>query len=553
MDIGVHILGSVTSNETPGQKQELRGTKQDRSGFNGDDYYLQRSLKLARTTTTREEEEDNLSSSSSFAASYCKTIPFHQGIPLLRSASPLSSSDSRRQEQMLSFSDKPQALDFTKYVGLDNNCHNKSSLSPFLHQIPPPSYFRNSGGGYGSGGMMMNMSMQGNFTSVKGPFTLTQWAELEQQALIYKYITANVPVPSSLLISIKKSFYPFGSLPPSSFGWGTFHLGFAGGNMDPEPGRCRRTDGKKWRCSRDAVPDQKYCERHINRGRHRSRKPVEVQSGQTATATAASKAVTTTPQQPVAAGNSNNRRASNSNRSLAIGGGQYINPSTESLPNNNRVRNPQIYPSTVNLQPKESPVIHQKQRNNNNNNNPFEFGHISSDSLLNPNADTSKTYGSSYLDFSSNQDKYSGNHNHNSWPEELKSDWTQLSMSMPIASSSSPSSSHNNNNNAQEKTTLSPLRLSREIDLSIQTEETTMEPAAKKVNTWIPISWGNSLGGPLGEVLNSTTNSPTLGSSPTGVLQKSTFCSLSNNSSVSSPIAENNNRNNGDYFHYTTT
>jgi len=203
-----------------------------------------------------------------------------------------------------------------------------------------------------------------------------------------------------------------------------------------------------------------------------------------------------------------------------------------------------IYPSTVNLQPKESPVIHQKHRNNN---NPFEFGHISSDSLLNPN--TAKTYGSSFLDFSSNQEKHSGNHNHNSWPEELTSDWTQLSMSIPIASSS-PSSTHNNNN-AQEKTTLSPLRLSRELDLSIQTDETTIEPTVKKVNTWIPISWGNSLGGPLGEVLNSTTNSPTFGSSPTGVLQKSTFCSLSNNSSVSSPIAENN-RHNGDYFHYTT-
>lgn len=61
-------------------------------------------------------------------------------------------------------------------------------------------------------------------------------------------------------------------------GWGSFHLGFSG-NTDPEPGRCRRTDGKKWRCSRDAVADQKYCERHINRGRHRSRKPVEGQAG----------------------------------------------------------------------------------------------------------------------------------------------------------------------------------------------------------------------------------------------------------------------------------
>lgn len=46
--------------------------------------------------------------------------------------------------------------------------------------------------------------------------------------------------------------------------------------MDPEPGRCRRTDGKKWRCSRDVVAGQKYCERHMHRGRNRSRKPVEI-------------------------------------------------------------------------------------------------------------------------------------------------------------------------------------------------------------------------------------------------------------------------------------
>ncbi|CAF2032773.1 unnamed protein product [Brassica napus] len=464
MDTGTHVPGSVTSN--------VNGSpdlKEDRSG-------LPRSSKLARTTTMAEDKR----LSSPYAAPYSKSF----GFPLMRSA-----SDSLRQEQMLSFSDKPEAQDFSKYVCLDN----KNSLSPFLHQFPP-QYRSYSGGGYGCGGMMM--SMQG-----KGPFTLTQWAELEQQALIYKYITANVPVPSSLLISIQKSFFPYGSLPPSSFGWGTFHLGFAGGNMDPEPGRCRRTDGKKWRCSRDAVPDQKYCERHINRGRHRSRKLVEVQSNQTA---AASKAVTAQQQSVVAGG-------INRNRSLTTAA-QYINPSTDSPPNNSRV-----CPSTVNLQAKESP----KQRNNNSS---FEFGHISSDSLVNPNSAKS-LLGSTYLDFSGNQDK----HNHSSWPEERKSDWTQLSMSIPVASSSSsPSSTHIT---GEDKTTLSPLRLSQE------SEQETL----KKVNTWIPISWGNSLGGPLGEVLNSTTNSPTLVSSPTGVLQKSTFCPLSN-----SPVAESNN------FRYTT-
>ena len=45
--------------------------------------------------------------------------------------------------------------------------------------------------------------------------------------------------------------------------------------MDPEPGRCRRTDGKKWRCSKNVIPDQKYCEQHMHRGCRRSRKPVE--------------------------------------------------------------------------------------------------------------------------------------------------------------------------------------------------------------------------------------------------------------------------------------
>ncbi|MBA0831665.1 hypothetical protein Goarm_016116 [Gossypium armourianum] len=45
--------------------------------------------------------------------------------------------------------------------------------------------------------------------------------------------------------------------------------------VDPEPGRCRRTDGKKWRCSKNVIPYQKYCEQHMHRGCRRSRKPVE--------------------------------------------------------------------------------------------------------------------------------------------------------------------------------------------------------------------------------------------------------------------------------------
>ncbi|PKI53902.1 growth-regulating factor 1 [Punica granatum] len=105
------------------------------------------------------------------------------------------------------------------------------------------------------------------------PFTQAQWRELERQAMIYKYMVASAPVPPDLL-------FPLSSVPDShyssSLAGGSYSLRFGNAGGDPEPGRCRRTDGKKWRCSRAAAPDQKYCERHLNRGRPRSRKPVEV-------------------------------------------------------------------------------------------------------------------------------------------------------------------------------------------------------------------------------------------------------------------------------------
>lgn len=58
-------------------------------------------------------------------------------------------------------------------------------------------------------------------------------------------------------------------------------LRFSSSGSDPEPWRCKRTDGKKWRCSRDVAPDQKYCERHAHKSRPRSRKHVEVSSHST--------------------------------------------------------------------------------------------------------------------------------------------------------------------------------------------------------------------------------------------------------------------------------
>ncbi|KAL3500078.1 hypothetical protein ACH5RR_039171 [Cinchona calisaya] len=108
------------------------------------------------------------------------------------------------------------------------------------------------------------------------PFTAVQWQELEHQAMIYKYLTAGLPVPPQLVVPIRRSFEALSSrfFHPPTLGYCSYY----GKKFDPEPGRCRRTDGKKWRCSKDAYPDSKYCERHMHRGRNRSRKPVESHS-----------------------------------------------------------------------------------------------------------------------------------------------------------------------------------------------------------------------------------------------------------------------------------
>eukprot|EP00249_Psilotum_nudum_P006543 c19866_g2_i1 orf=611-2659(+) len=113
-------------------------------------------------------------------------------------------------------------------------------------------------------------------------FTMHQYRELRHQTLIFKYISYGLNVPADLLTPIRNSVLGSSGIAaaPHQFtniGWGNYHLGFTN-NTDPEPGRCRRTDGKKWRCSKEVVPDQKYCERHMHRGKHRTRKPMESQA-----------------------------------------------------------------------------------------------------------------------------------------------------------------------------------------------------------------------------------------------------------------------------------
>ncbi|KAF2295603.1 hypothetical protein GH714_033277 [Hevea brasiliensis] len=161
-------------------------------------------------------------------------------------------------------------------------------VTKLLHKSHPlrPITKRFSISGYGS--ESLNAVINGPSSGARGPFTPSQWMELEYQILIFKYLSASVLVPTELLTPLKRPFYfyPCGSsggfYRPDLLGWGTLcRMGYMGSPLDFEPGRCRGTDGKKWQCSRDVVGDQKYNERHMNRGRYHAGKPAD---GQTVTA-----------------------------------------------------------------------------------------------------------------------------------------------------------------------------------------------------------------------------------------------------------------------------
>uniref|UniRef100_A0ACD5ZKB4 Uncharacterized protein n=2 Tax=Avena sativa TaxID=4498 RepID=A0ACD5ZKB4_AVESA len=125
--------------------------------------------------------------------------------------------------------------------------------------------------------------------TAKSVLTFMQQQELEHQVLIYRYFAAGAPVPVHLVLPIWKSVAASSFGPhrfPSLVGLGSLCFDYRS-SMEPEPGRCRRTDGKKWRCSRDVVQGHKYCERHVHRGRSRSRKPVEGVSASAGAAAAA--------------------------------------------------------------------------------------------------------------------------------------------------------------------------------------------------------------------------------------------------------------------------
>ncbi|GLJ43556.1 hypothetical protein SUGI_0906120 [Cryptomeria japonica] len=455
--------------------------------------------------------------------------------------------------------------------------------------------------------------MHGIFGGTRmSPFTASQWQELEHQALIFKYMMAGMAVPPELLISIRKnhtlnmfstlSSPGLGSLRPN-LGWGSFHLGFAN-NTDPEPGRCRRTDGKKWRCSRDAVPDQKYCERHMNRGRHRSRKPVEGQTANqtsggaantggaannSSSATTTSLAAARSAANPANINATNNSISSNNNSNANLSSlanlrqsqqqhhtglkhnafassidasstpfqiplnvdrylngikseisGQYFEPTNSSLFNDNTWRSRMVTPTaktTNNLISFETRSLVEEapdfglgqmnllpltnQRNESQQQRPAGIRHFFDDwpTTTTAAAATTRDHRSAALSWSDMEHLRTAAAAASTTTSTSSA--TQLSISIP-SDFSSPTSPNN-------KLTLSPLKLSTArsedplvMDMGLgmgmglgihesdhhQRHHQRQQSHQQQHTSWIPITWESPVGGPLAEVLNSTTATP---------------------------------------------
>uniref|UniRef100_A0A7C9FCE2 Growth-regulating factor n=2 Tax=Opuntia streptacantha TaxID=393608 RepID=A0A7C9FCE2_OPUST len=317
--------------------------------------------------------------------------------------------------------------------------------------------------------------------------------------------------------------------------WGPFHLGFSN-STDPEPGRCRRTDGKKWRCSREAMPDQKYCERHMNRGRHRSRKPVEGQSGHSFSGSTPTTKLTNSSTLM-------NAVPSSTSATLVVPGVGASDSFSSDHPKSSHVNR----------------LLVDKQNSSQGMQDAIGLNFLSPTIGLHSSSDTfsiakvhipfaeSNPSGFTVLTSEPLFRPYTPSRDLNT-PEPDSQFSARPYVDDFLSSTSSPTG---------QRVTVSPLRLSGDLGMGLGVGSEW----SKKQSNWVPISWETSMGGPLGEALKTTSNSsdnrtnnvssslnlllrggegsPQLAVlSPTGVLQRKPLVSLSSSSAGSSPRAE---------------
>ncbi|KAF5731281.1 Growth-regulating factor 7 putative isoform 1 [Tripterygium wilfordii] len=407
----------------------------------------------------------------------------------------------------------------------DGPIYNSSDI----YDVVVPVDAGGSGAAASGGAVGVRTLSSGNMAAALGyPFTNAQLNELERQAMVYKYIVASVPVPPPSVPVPPQLLFPRTYSDPSApnSSCGGLNLRLSNG-ADLEPGRCRRTDGKKWRCSRDVAPDHKYCERHMHRGRPRSRKHVELQANKK----------TRYGYNPSV----NNINTGSSSASQFVGAVSEAFPQTPWCTDKTSAKAPNFNDSrSLDWMIMRDLTSNQQWLHNTN------IEADTSISLLNQ----APLDLNIYTDFSASEDHHqqSNHHHHHLFPgvdSSLERGLTESPRDFIDAWSEGPSKKNSISSNGNFSLS-SSLTLSMAAHSSINDEmgQIRMGLGLIESDQSQPTSWVVSTpGGPLAEVLrpsimagNGDSDSPqaTSVSSPSGVIQR-TIASLSDSSGSSSP------------------
>ncbi|KAG6736765.1 hypothetical protein POTOM_060342 [Populus tomentosa] len=269
-------------------------------------------------------------------------------------------------------------------------------------------------------------------------------------------------------------------------------------NTDPEPGRCRRTDGKKWR-AQDAVADQKYCERHMNRGRHRSRKPVEaIRPFRCSRPTTVKPANGTSSSTSSSVVGLRSTVCPTASLLLIISSKHEMFLTKENVGERTQDATAlSMLRSTMDLKSKETPFVISKQQNSYGESLKNEFGLVTL--RLPPQSLTEKLIFNELPNFGSSQDLTNQESVSQHSLRQFMDDWPKSQLHVIYFLPNN------------EKVTLSPLRLSREFDpiqmgLGVEVEVVVLPTNQTKGKPTGSHFLGTSMGGPLGEVLHNTNN-----------------------------------------------
>ncbi|CAI9766880.1 unnamed protein product [Fraxinus pennsylvanica] len=270
--------------------------------------------------------------------------------------------------------------------------------------------------------------MHGYFARFQGPFTPSQWMELDHQALIYKYILAHVAIPSNLIMPLLRSLYPYAT--SGSYASNVYQaaripsIGGVGGLME------RNGSARK----------MLFLVRSTVKGT--SIEVATVQEGLKGHAVSGSRSCLSNN-----LGSTLKQLNPYDSYTAALASTTYpVNRDKNLYGKTHEYQSLMSKPTTINLKPKDVSFSFQKQHAPFEELSHLEFG-INSDSPVNPSMKFSYANTRNPISFLGlelndqnlvshfNDPTDQSDHTSVSWAKELKSDWTQLSISIPVAPS----------------------------------------------------------------------------------------------------------------------